>query len=326
MWRPGKHHTLVHRDTSSHVVASVVAASNIPLSNDPNPVVNIVAATTNSVSSDIPRAPNCLVMTSKVVVKGPDWRSMITRALLDSGASMSMLSNKVAQTLQLPRHATNITFSGAQATPLQVSQAITQVSLCLMHSHHPILSITAAIVPRVTCDLPLQGATHVRDMPHIRSLSMADPTFHLPGRVDLLLGCDIISEIMLRDRINGPKDAPMAVETVFGWAILGPHLPNSTNQTVNVVTPEGATPCDELLTHFWETEEPPTNHPIFTPEEESVQKAFFNDPCLHRSSRPLPSLTSEHVSLGLSRPQAVHRYISNRAPLRERAIMKRFSQ
>ena len=71
------------------------------------------------------------------------------------------------------------------------------MSLCLMNSDQPVLAVTAAIVPKVTCDLPLQGATHVRDMPHIRSLQLADPTFHLPGRVDLLLGCDVIPDIML---------------------------------------------------------------------------------------------------------------------------------
>ena len=251
----GKHHPLVHRETSSPAVVNVVAAGNTPVSNDVNPpVVNVIAAATNSVSNDVPQAlPSCLMMTSQVLVKGPDGRQMRARALLDSGASMSLLSNRVAQTLQLPRRATNVTFSGAKATPLQGSQSITQVSLCPMTTDQPILSVTAAIVPKVTCDLPLQGATHVRDMPHIKPLSLADPNFHLPGRVDLLLGCDIIPEIMLQDRINGPKNAPVALNTVFGWAILGPYLPQCTQQTVNVISPAVANSSDDLLTRFWET-------------------------------------------------------------------------
>ena len=222
----------------------------------------MVAAGKTPVSNDVPQAlPSCLMMTSQVLVKGPDGRQMIARALLDSGASMSLLSNRLAQTLQLPRRATNVTFSGAQATPLQGSQSITQVSLCPMTTDQPILSVTAAIVPKVTCDLPLQGATHVRDMPHIKPLSLADPNFHLPGRVDLLLGCDIIQEIMLQDCISGPKNAPVALNTVFGWAILGSYLPQCTQQTVNVISPAVANSSDDLLTRFGRLRNRPMNAP-----------------------------------------------------------------
>ena len=135
---------------------------------------------------------------------------MISRTLLDSGASMSLVSNRVAQNLQLSRISTHVSFSGAQATPLQGAQSITSMSLCPMNSVQSVLAVTAAIVSKVTCDFPLQGATHVRDMPQIKSLQLADPTFHLPGRVDLLLGCDVIPDIMLHDHVTGPKNAPMA--------------------------------------------------------------------------------------------------------------------
>ena len=76
----------------------------------------------------------------------------------------------------------------------------------------------------------------MRDMPHIKSLKLADPTFHLPGRVDLLLGCDIIPEIMLHDHLSGPKDTPIAMNTIFGWAVLGKYSPQGSTQSDNVVS------------------------------------------------------------------------------------------
>ena len=124
--------------------------------------------------------------------------------------------------LQLPKTIAQVRFSGAQAAPLQGAQSITTMSLSPMSSSEPVLNVTASIVSKVTCDFPLQGTAHVRNMPHIKSLSL---TFHLPGRVDLLLGFDILPEIMLHDHIAGPKHAPMALNTVFGWAILGRYLP-----------------------------------------------------------------------------------------------------
>ena len=53
----GKHHTLVHRETSSPAVVNVVAAGKTPVPNDVNPpVVNVIAAATNSFSNDVPQA------------------------------------------------------------------------------------------------------------------------------------------------------------------------------------------------------------------------------------------------------------------------------
>ena len=214
---------MVHRETGTpptpiNVSANISAPNNIAT----NPaVLDVVsAATLNSSNATHQAMPSCLKMTSKVRVQGPDGRSIVAWALLDSGSHVSLISNQVAQTLQLPRQATSIKFSGAQDTPLQGARSITRVSLCAISSNEPVTCLTAAIVPRVTCNLPLQGAAHVRNMPHIDSLTLADPTFLLPGKIDLLLGCDAIPDIMEQEHIAGPKDAPIAVRTVFGWAIL----------------------------------------------------------------------------------------------------------
>ena len=113
----------------------------------------------------------------------------------------------------------------------------------------------------------------------------------------------------------------MALNTVFGWAILGRYLPQCTQQTVNVISPAGANPSDDLLTRFWEIEEPPNEQPTFTPEEEAVQKHFdlthsYVDPPGHYQVSL--SRKSKHATLGLSRPQAVHRFLSN-----ERSIQRK---
>lgn len=316
----GKHHTLVHRDRSSAPVTGEVASSNAtPITSAISPMVNVVACDASSVSTNEPTAlPSCLMMTTQVLVKGPGGRKTVARALLDSGASMSLISNRVAHSLNLPRQATTVNFTGAQATPLQVSQAISQVSLCPVASNTPSLSVTAAIVHKVTCDLPLQGASHVRDMPHIKPLALADPTFHLPGRVDLLLGCDLIPDIMLEGQIAGPKNAPMAIETVFGWAILGKYLPQGVTQTVNIISPTEVNPTDSILTRFWEVEEPPDSTSMFTPDEELVQQHYAEshvykpDPGHYQVSLPR---VKHHTTLGLSRPQALHRYLSNEKAL-----------
>ena len=58
------------------------------------------------------------------------------------------------------------------------------------------------MVPKVTCDLSLQRANGVRDLPHIKNLSLADPhcdqlgRVDLLGLVDLLIGCNLLRDIL----------------------------------------------------------------------------------------------------------------------------------
>ena len=173
----GRHHTLVHREQSAPPPQAQPLVTQ--------PLVNVLAATNPSIpSQSSPALTSSLMMTSQVLVKGPCGKQMVARALLDSGASMSLVSNRVAQTLQLPRAATQVSFSGAQATPLQVAQSVASMTLCSITNSDPAVTVTAAVMSKVTCALPLQGATHVKEMAHIKPLDLADPTFHLPGKVD----------------------------------------------------------------------------------------------------------------------------------------------
>ena len=194
------------------------------------------------------------MMTSQGLVKGPGGRTMVARALLDSGASMSLVFNRVAQTLQFPHMSAQVSFSGVQVTPMQEACSIVTVDLCPVNQSNTVLAVTAAVVARVTSNLPLQGTSNVRSLSHIKPLQLADPTFHLPGKVDLLLGCDVMPDVVLHEAVSGPKNSPMAWKTVFGWTVLGKDIPYGQQQSINIFSPDIAESTDSILARFWETE------------------------------------------------------------------------
>ena len=100
----GKHHTLVHGDRRPPAAVNVVAANNNQ--SEQSVSINVASVGVNQLSEDQSTTlPNCLMMTSKVSITGPGGRQMVARALLDSGASMSLISSKLAKSLQLPKHA-----------------------------------------------------------------------------------------------------------------------------------------------------------------------------------------------------------------------------
>ena len=134
-----------------------------------------------------------------------------------------------------------------------------------------------SVVPKVTCDLPLQGAAGVKDHPHIKDLALADSHFDRPGRIDLLIGCNLFPNILTSDIRRGSAEQPTAMKTTFGWAIMGPYRPIvegaslHTTSVCNVLPMSGS---DALLRKFWETEEVSISSPCHTPEEKQVVKHF----------------------------------------------------
>ena len=77
---------------------------------------------------------------------------MVARALLDSGASISLVFSRVAQTLQFPLMSTQVSFSGVQVTPMQEACSILTVDLCPVNESNTVSAVTAAVVARVTCN------------------------------------------------------------------------------------------------------------------------------------------------------------------------------
>ncbi len=93
---------------------------------------------------------------------------VVARALLDSGAGLSLISQRVVQQLELPKTSHPITISGVMGTKAGSVSHMVNVVLAPMKTR---LSMEAIVVPKVTCELPLTGANHLK-----------------PGKIDVLLG------------------------------------------------------------------------------------------------------------------------------------------
>lgn len=83
------------------------------------------------------------------------------------------------------------------------------------------IDLTAIVVPKVTCDLPLSPIPFNQEWQHLADLPLADPGFDQPGPIDLLLGVDIFVDVLLHGRRNGPPGAPVALEMELGWVLGG---------------------------------------------------------------------------------------------------------
>ena len=137
------HHTTLHRETAPSC------------STEPAPYLfPLETASVNTVGSKTAQA--MLQMTSQVILESLSGKKLTAQALLDTGASISLVTRRVVQCLQLHKNPQDLLISGAQGSTTGSS------------SH----SVNISVVNKVTCDLPLQGAPHVRQLPHLKDLEL----------------------------------------------------------------------------------------------------------------------------------------------------------
>ena len=300
------HHTSIHQDAAT-----------------PN--------TVNSAASKDHQVPEALMTIAQVLLTGPRGQEVKVRALIDSGAGLSLVSHKVAQTLGLPLHPSNLLMTGVQGTVTATVKYFTDLTISPLLDRRKKIPCSPAVVPVVTANIPGRDLQLVHELPHILGLHLADEQYHLSNKIDLLLGADMAPMIMTKQiPRTGKQSEAMAQATEFGWVISGPVIRSRTSRedkstSTNHLQPEEAPPpppLEQLVSEFWQGEELPGDQEssLSQMEEQAEQHYCTNTIYLPEQCRyqvTLPRKT-DMKPLGDSRPQAASRYLSN-----ERSILKR---
>ena len=90
-------------------------------------------------------------------------------------------------------------------THLLGSKACTSVSLLVPKFHVTCaLQVEAFVLPKVMGELPVYPVPFHQEWGHLSGIRLADPDFGCPGNVDVLLGADVFSSVILHGRRCGP--------------------------------------------------------------------------------------------------------------------------
>lgn len=270
---------------------------------------------------------NVLLMTCKVLVEAPDGSKFEIRGVLDSASSASFISERIVQTLKLPRSHYKSRVSGI--TGLSYHQSIVDINISPVHLPKQKISLSAIVLPRITCDLPVSPVISTPKWDHLLDLHLADPTFGTPGRIDVLLGIDIFTSVLLQGRRSGPPGTPAAIKTKFGWMLAGSVKAPVYGYNDVISCFSVAESTDDLLCRFWEVEK---CHTVLQPysglssEKKLVLKHFEDNHTRSESGLfivPLPKRDS-CLPLGESRSKAVNRFLSLEKSLKYRKYNEEF--
>ena len=299
------HHTLLHRETGT-----ILEGNKVPKD------------TTYAAPSR--RGDEVLLMTCRVKIISPDGSVTQARALLDCAASTSLITERLAQQLRLPRRPSNFTINGVAGFNVRPKGTV-EFKVAGTRSGGKEIDVEASVLPRVTADLPTVPVSPVTGWKHLAGLELADPDYGVPARIDILLGGKVFSRAVLHGRRFGPTGAPSAFKTCFGWVLNGEVKGEGRQSLTHVCC---AALSDDILKRFWEIEDHNLQKPILSPEERAVVEHFEKFHTRDEEGRfvvPLPRKVGV-TPLGESRDQALRRFKALERSLRTSRRFGKFAE
>ena len=297
------HHTLLHKEA------------------DPKPKEpKEPGGTTYAVPSRI--GEEVLLMTCRVKVIAPDGSVTQARALLDCAASTSLITERLAQQLRLPRRRSNFTINGVAGIDVRPRGTVSFKVAGVRNGGRQI-EVQASVLPKVTADLPTLPVSPVTHWKHLSGLEFADPDYGTPARVDILLGGKVFSKVVLHGRRFGPTGTPTAFKTCFGWVLNGEAKGEGQKSLTHVCC---VALNEDDLRRFWEIEDYHLERPVLSQEEKAVAEHFERSYTRDQDGRfvvPLPR-KADVTPLGDSKTQALRRFKMMERSMKVKGTTKEF--
>lgn len=284
-----KHHTLIHQryanspkgvcvTTTTSNSAEHQISTNVPNSTVPTTSSSTTLTSSTVYTNESPRSA-VLLATAMVLVRGANNSCHRLRALLDSASDSCFVTDAAVKRLQIESKPTSMSISGIGHT--DAGKSFSKVVLFLFSRHDPkfALTVNALTIPKITGKLPAQHISHER-WQHLQNIPLADPQYHVPKSVDLLLGADILGLCLRDGQLASDNGSPFALNTAFGYILFGQIEIQSSSHIRSLTGCTSLDECDTqersldtLLRSFWEIEELSSNR-FHTPSEQQCEEHF----------------------------------------------------
>lgn len=303
----GKHHTLLHisRNVAVNSTSSPSGDNESSVVSPPDISFPSTSAQVNSLTNVLPSKTTVLLSTAMVDILDVRGNYQSVRVLLDSGSQTNIISQKCLNRLGLPSSPLSLAIFGLGKTSSSVSKGVT----CTIRPKdrlEPQFSIETVVLPKICSDMP-NAYIECHEWKHLANLKLADPHFNVPKEIELLLGADIFPLLLRNGRAHGKVNEPTAIETVFGWVLMGKVQVTHPLCKINSFFLS----LDLTLKKFWELEEVPKVSPS-SPEDLLCEKIFAENHARDRTGRysvALPFKGPEPL-FGESRSIALRRFYS----------------
>ncbi|XP_055645570.1 uncharacterized protein LOC129782376 [Toxorhynchites rutilus septentrionalis] len=214
-------------------------------------------------------ASNVLLATVAIIVLDKQGRPHACRAVLDCASQVSFISQSFCNELGLELQEADMNLEGISATPAHADKCVPIVITSRCTDYRT--TVPCMVLERITKTLPVKPA-NIDGWPMPHSINLADPVFHRPGKISVLLGIELFFQLLEPGKIilSPDGDLPTLQNTKLGWVVAGryrePTISPYTRSSTCLLTTSDDN-LNQQLRRFWELEECCTSTPHFSEEE-----------------------------------------------------------
>ncbi|KFM77752.1 hypothetical protein X975_01402, partial [Stegodyphus mimosarum] len=193
-------------------------------------------------------AKNVLLSTVRTMIKNQSSQWEEVRCILDSGSQTCLLSQQCVNRLGLKSEKINTLISCLNDSSMVVKGRVTTTIANKNRSFEK--EINFLVVKKITDLIPHQVLNvniEVSDL-----VPLADLSFNIPGKIDMLLGAEIFYELLRPGQIYAQNSKLLLQNTVFGYVASGSvDQVNETKIHCGFIQEED---LNKTLKNFWEIE------------------------------------------------------------------------
>ncbi|XP_036346960.1 uncharacterized protein LOC118756296, partial [Rhagoletis pomonella] len=246
------------------------------------------------------------------------------RALIDQGSQKTFISEKIQNRLKLPTNRENFSITGMGGKIVENATRVCHITLVAKRNNIRI-NTKAIILHKLTSFLPTFQMKKP-DLSELRDLDLADPYFFKPSQIDLVIGSDLIPEILLPGVKHKILGSLLAQNTIFGWYLSGPLKITEFSTFHTYVMEDTSENLNSQLKRFWELEEVSETHPP-SAADEFCEKLYQDTTYRQSDGRyvvrlPFKSEFPSKLALGPSRTQAMKQAIRMEHMLNKKPDLK----
>ncbi|XP_031339663.1 uncharacterized protein LOC116168131 [Photinus pyralis] len=228
------------------------------------------------------------------------------RALLDVGSQSNFISQPMLERLKLKTIPVNIPVTGIAQTSTSISK-LTKITLKSRFNTYS-ANIDCLVIPKIGGKVPTHSFP-INTLLIPETIKLADPEFHIPKDIDLLLGAELFWNLLCIGQIKLPNNQPYLQKTKLGWVIGGElGIPS---QNIRSSCNFSTTQLENQLAKFWEIEAVESIAGL-TKQEIQCEEHFKRSYSRNSEGRfivRLPFKTNQ-FQLGLSKEQAESRFLA----------------
>lgn len=262
----------------------------------------------------VPNDEDVLLGTVLIKILSASGECITVRALCDTGSQANLITEECIRQLNIRRSIASTSISTLGQTDLMQVRGVVKLKLMSCHDSTCEMNITALVVRKIAAVLPGKPISTGTWSKQIRD-NLADPTFHNPGRIHMLLGANIWSRIIKSQIHRNDSNDLVAQLTRFGYVMFG-GLQTNVEPFVGSITENQISNNElhEALQQFWKLDEVESRKHRSN-EEEMCEEMFMQ---LHKRTHsgryivPIP-IKPDAKALGNSKNRALKQFISTEA-------------